>query len=224
MRWRSGSGGPEVATPEVTESKPADPPVKTSLLRTTRRHQSPESSEQAPQPYRINSSSAAILLPGGSCTRPCVDRMSLVERTERIEAAIISSLLCRPHESKSDRRMDSRRCNWWKGRSGSDHWLDLARAVLPPVGGALFRLAPAGWPCFSCVGVGLSRGLVAGLLLLKVDGAGPRPLLLFPSLTPLALARLELVAWELQQLGIGIVLARISCGWWCFRFWWANPG
>ena len=90
---------PEVDDAEVTESKPADPPVKTSLS-VEDNASTPESagtSEQAPQPYRITIrlSAADPAAPAeavtralrGSDVRFAVER---IERIERIESAIVS--------------------------------------------------------------------------------------------------------------------------------------
>ena len=93
--------GPEVAVPEVddaevTESKPADPPVKTSLS-VEDNASTPESagtSEQAPQPYRITIrlSAADPAAPAEAVTRALrgSDVRFAVERIERIESAIVS--------------------------------------------------------------------------------------------------------------------------------------
>lgn len=88
--------GPEVDDAEVTESKPADPPVKTSLS-VEDNASTPESagtSEQAPQPYRITIrlSAADPAAPAEAVTRALrgSDVRFAVERIERIESAIVS--------------------------------------------------------------------------------------------------------------------------------------
>ena len=87
---------PEVDVPEVTENKLADPPEKTSLSVENKASTpvSPESSEQAPQPYRITIrlSAADPAAPAEAVTRALrgSDVRFAVERIERIEAAIIS--------------------------------------------------------------------------------------------------------------------------------------
>ena len=87
---------PEVDDAEVTESKPADPPVKTSLS-VEDNASTPESagtSEQAPQPYRITIrlSAADPAAPAEAVTRALrgSDVRFAVERIERIESAIVS--------------------------------------------------------------------------------------------------------------------------------------
>ena len=88
--------GPKVDDAEVTESKPADPPVKTSLS-VEDNASTPESagtSEQAPQPYRITIrlSAADPAAPAEAVTRALrgSDVRFAVERIERIESAIVS--------------------------------------------------------------------------------------------------------------------------------------